>query len=609
MKIIFISFFLCFVWVTCSFAGVRLYRVDDNSKYLAEASLKKNFFTVGSQNFLFINEGEEHRFSSISKKEVLIPKRKLMFTPNDPFYSDQWGLDAINWSSSVDFVSENSLVPEDVIVVVMDSGVAYNHPDLRGNILTGGDFGNYGFNFCLTDGINNDYDYIGHGTHVSGVISALTDNNFGIAGINGSNVKILNLKVTCGDELDINFLAELLAFSKIIQLKDKGYNIKFVNMSFGGDEYSEEENLAVKELIDNGIYPIAAAGNDGKNIVNYPAGYESVISVGATDEANNMASFSNFGDWVDIFAPGYSVISTYNDYLAKPESLNLMEKYQDFYRNEFDGNAVQSVLNGVAWTKGDGESFISLDSNSVCDGKTFSNFLDTGVFDTLTDFTYNYSNVVLIVKLPFFNTSLKVYWSVDNQNWTNFINQSGGSNSYFYIVSSMPQGVYNKQKVYMRVCFEGRSGTSAFVDAFRVSASKSPDAFAHDFGTSMATPFVTGASAFFYSYKGYFDKSELISSAKLFKGLNGEYKILDLYSFIKNGETQGNASDNVTDNSSDNFSGNGSDNNTQASGSGGGGGCAGITMNRKGIDLTFLIALLILTFSNGKRLATHCRKF
>lgn len=605
IKSVLLILFLVIFSTTYSHARVKIYKTDGSQRNLSDFGLQKNFFSIGSQTFLFFDEGEEVKFENISKKEINSPARTLMgVVPDDPFFSDQWGLDAIKWSEAVDFVSENSLTPEDVIVVVMDSGVAYNHPDLGGKILSGEDFGNYGFNFCLTDGAGNVYDYIGHGTHVSGVIAAVSNNNFGMVGINGNNVKILNMKVTCGKEYSINFLAELRAFSKIIQLKNKGYNIKFVNMSFGGNEYSEDERLAVKTLLDNGIYPIAAAGNDGKNIVNYPAGYESVVSVGATDESDDMASFSNFGDWVDIFAPGYSIISTYNDYLAKPESLNLLEKYKDFYRNEFDETSPQSLLKVDSWTKGEGEAFIHLDVQSACDGGSFSNFLDTGAFSTLDDFMYNYNNVVLVVKMPFSNTALKGYWSVDNQNWTNFINQSGGVNSYSYVLSSMPQGISNKEKVYMRLCFEGRSGTSAFVDAFRVSSSESPDAFVYGFGTSMATPFVTGASAFFYSYEGYFDKVDLISSGRLFNGRNGEYKILDLYSFMTYGEKQNNTSDNNTNNPSDNSSQNDSDNDTSISNGsgGGGGGCAGITTDRKSTDLSFLLALLILAFYNGKRI-------
>ncbi|EII2398404.1 S8 family serine peptidase [Vibrio parahaemolyticus] len=176
-------------------------------------------------------------------------------------------------------------------------------------------------------------DVVGHGTHVAGIAAAQTDNGIGIAGV-GFNSSVGNLK-TCYEYLiyscDPFFGCFLIAATGVCPLSssidaityaaDNGYHV--INMSYGSDEideegnpislvgYSQAENDAVNYAWGKGVLLVSAAGNAGDPIKNYPAAYDNVIAVGATDDDDNRASFSSFGsDWVSLMAPGDSILST-----------------------------------------------------------------------------------------------------------------------------------------------------------------------------------------------------------------------------------------------------------------------------------------------------------
>ena len=224
-----------------------------------------------------------------------------------------------------------------VVVAVLDTGIDYNHPDLVSNIWTnpgetgksdarvnGVDDDHNGFiddwrGWNFADGNNDPFDDIGHGTHVSGIIGAVGNNNIGIAGVMW-NVSIMPLKIfssvtqkdsLCGSAT--GFVADEIA---AIQYAWKnGANI--INGSFHtGLDYCFAEYDAIAAAGTNGVLFVAAAGNDTHNLdldMSSPAIYDlhNVITVAATDQNDRLATFSNFGPKsVHIAAPGVYILST-----------------------------------------------------------------------------------------------------------------------------------------------------------------------------------------------------------------------------------------------------------------------------------------------------------
>ena len=189
-----------------------------------------------------------------------------------------------------------------VTVAVIDSGVDYTHPDLAPNYAGGDDF-------VFLDG--DPMDDHGHGTHVAGTIAAALDNLTGdpaeaegVVGV-APNARILAYKVcrsdgTCDDFAIQQAIARAIA---------DGANI--INMSLGDSEYSQSLDDAVQDAWNAGLVIVAGAGNDGTTDPFYPAALDNVISVAAFDEDHRRPSFSNYGSWVDISAPGNVILSTY----------------------------------------------------------------------------------------------------------------------------------------------------------------------------------------------------------------------------------------------------------------------------------------------------------
>ena len=188
-----------------------------------------------------------------------------------------------------------------VAVAVIDTGIDYSHPDLAGKFIGGWDF------------VNNDGDPMddhGHGTHVAGTIAALINNptgdpaaEEGVAGV-APNALILSYKV-CTPDGHCNDFAIAQAIDRAVT-----DGAKVINMSLGGTEFSQAMFDAVQDAWAAGLVIVAGAGNDGVTTPFYPAAFPNVIAVGAFDEDHRRPSFSNYGNWVDISAPGNVIMST-----------------------------------------------------------------------------------------------------------------------------------------------------------------------------------------------------------------------------------------------------------------------------------------------------------
>jgi thermitase len=217
-----------------------------------------------------------------------------VITPNDLLFSTyQWNLPAIETELGWN-LSKGS---KEVVVAVVDTGVQADQPDLQGQLLAG-------YN-AITNGGAPDDD-VGHGTHVSGIIGALTNNEEGVAGISWYN-KILPVKA-----LDNSGAGTTYSVAEgIIWAADHG--AKVINLSLGNYADSQFLHDAIKYAYDRDVVIVSASGNDNTERPGYPAAYEEVIAVAATNSTGERASFSNYGDYIDVAAPGESIASTYPD--------------------------------------------------------------------------------------------------------------------------------------------------------------------------------------------------------------------------------------------------------------------------------------------------------
>ncbi|WP_150266334.1 S8 family peptidase [Paenibacillus tepidiphilus] len=218
-----------------------------------------------------------------------------VITPNDLLFSTyQWNLPAIETEAGWNLTKGS----QEVSVAVVDTGVQASHPDLQGQLLTG-------YNAIAGGGSTPDDD-VGHGTHVAGIIGALTNNSEGVAGISWYN-KILPVKA-----LDNSGAGTTYSVAEgIIWAADQG--AKVINLSLGNYAESQFLHDAIKYAYDRDVVIVAASGNDNTERPGYPAAYDEVLAVAATGQNGERASFSNYGDYIDVAAPGESIASTYPD--------------------------------------------------------------------------------------------------------------------------------------------------------------------------------------------------------------------------------------------------------------------------------------------------------
>jgi subtilisin family serine protease len=238
-------------------------------------------------------------------------KAHTLFTPNDPSRNLQWGLDTVNAYEAWDITRGN----HSVVVGVLDTGVDWTHPDIAANIWSDAD-GYHGYNFIdgnrqpMDDNVNS-YDEYGiwqpdtytyHGTHVAGVIGSVIDNSVGVAGMAQAQLMAVKVMNDSGEGTDSTVA------SGIRWAVDNGADI--VTMSLGVEGISTTLNNAINYASNNGVVLIAASGNSGSSVVSYPAANPKVIAVGAVDNSERPASFSNYGTGLDVMAPGSSIYST-----------------------------------------------------------------------------------------------------------------------------------------------------------------------------------------------------------------------------------------------------------------------------------------------------------
>ena len=244
---------------------------------------------------------------------------RIKNTPNDPNFNEQWGLKNTDVSTNVIGINavkawekfSNGVNCKAVIVAVIDTGINYKHRDFTGNMWDGRSKGypNHGYNFA--DKNNNPMDLNGHGTHCAGIIGARGNDGIGITGVCWE-IQIMAVKAL--DATGGGYVADIVAGIRFAV--DNGAHI--INASFAGSE-SKTIRDAVLYAQAAGVIIVAAAGNEKTDnpAYSYPAAYSintninNVISVGAIDQSGELADFSNYGNWVDIAAPGVNILSTW----------------------------------------------------------------------------------------------------------------------------------------------------------------------------------------------------------------------------------------------------------------------------------------------------------
>lgn len=221
--------------------------------------------------------------------------------PEQPSQAIGWNMDLIEvpdvWTTSTG---------SGVKVAVIDTGIDKNHPDI--NVAGGVGFADRNpFVVKATTKWNDDN---GHGTHVAGIIGAL-DNSIGVVGA-APDVSLYAVKVLNKD--GSGYVSDIIAGIDWSVRE----NMDIASMSLGGPGYSQAFQDAINVANESGVLIIAAAGNEGDGEIStpetsYPAAYDNVVAVAATDRNNNVAGFSNSGNYVDIAAPGVNIRSTWND--------------------------------------------------------------------------------------------------------------------------------------------------------------------------------------------------------------------------------------------------------------------------------------------------------
>ncbi|MCC3355812.1 S8 family peptidase [Bacillus sp. REN16] len=214
--------------------------------------------------------------------------------PNDLLYNDfQWNLRMID-SENGWGITQGS---DKVKIAIVDTGVDLDHPDLVNRITDG-------YNILKDNNVPDDDN--GHGTHVAGIIASQTNNYEGTAGITWFN-PIMPVKVMGSDGYGSTFdIAR-----GIIWATDHGADV--INLSLGNYQGSKMLKQAVDYAYRHDVVMVAASGNDNSSQPSFPSAYPQVLSVAAVDLNGDKADFSNYGDYIDVSAPGVTIPSTYID--------------------------------------------------------------------------------------------------------------------------------------------------------------------------------------------------------------------------------------------------------------------------------------------------------
>lgn len=477
---------------------------------------------------------------------------------SDSFSGQQWYLDgkgSFTTESTGIHYAKTSSSGDKPVVAVVDTGIDYTHEDLKDHMWVNTNTslpGTNGYDFGDND--SDPMDDEGHGTHCAGIIGAVTDNDTGIAGV-AADVELMALKVfnKKGEVEDASIIS---AFEYIYKAQQLGVPIVAVNCSWGGGESGSSMEALVNKIGGAGALFLFAAGNDAINqdiVISsrkecpYDMDSEYIVLVGASNQEDNAASFSDYGtESVDLFAPGVQIFSTvnYTNFLpsAYPEeereSLTTLysageEGSVDLYTPPEIGLSSGQVSYGeiVHSTKdfygntASGSFYVPMHTASKRDS-SFSVYLDIDALDLDTSDVYQ-------VACDMASTSSDTAGS-DELEWTHFTRMNKNTD---YVSAN--------GKMYMRlISLEGslQDYTGFYLDHIAISSPNLDGKYLtkYDYmdGTSMATPVISGAVAvlagMYPSDTAYQRKTRLLSCVQKKADLNYKCKtggILDMSLF------------------------------------------------------------------------------
>lgn len=280
---------------------------------------------------------------------------------NDAYYKYQWGQDNKGQNAGtvgLDINADTELLADkdskERVIALVDTGIDYTHEDLKSVVWNNPYnnkklYGEHGYDFINYD--DDPMDDNGHGSHCSGIMAGKSNNNKGIVGTAKSeNIKIMALKILDGEGFGWG-MESVGAYNYIYKAQQLGVNVVAVNNSWGGA--SDEESEILKTLIDmvgeKGAISVCAAGNeamDNDEEETIPANIDSdyVISVAATNENDELASFSNYGKrTVDIAAPGTDILSSVSYDCFNPSIYENKESLCSTYQNFDTGSLVNTI--------------------------------------------------------------------------------------------------------------------------------------------------------------------------------------------------------------------------------------------------------------------------
>lgn len=534
-------------------------RASTQSAASAQSSATTTSLTVGLVTSKTLSTKKLiEKLSADSDVQIAEPNYRVHALTNDSYFSKQWGLKNTGQNGGVEGNATNvekkwekTKGSDDVVVAVVDTGVDYTHEDLKDNMWENTYQpklrGEYGYDFANAD--TDPMDDEGHGTHCAGIIGAKGDNGVGVSGMN-HNVKIMALKAL--DERGSGSDSDLIdAYNYINKAINLGVNVAAINDSWGG----EGKSAIFKKLMDlvgaKGAVSVCAAGNesaDNDETAIYPANDDCAykISVAATNEKGELSNYSNYGsEKVDIAAPGSDILSTYAEDCYNP-SIYSAEKQKEVTQKfeNFNGEStwadwspeniqITSTLNekesgykaelsddNLGETKG---KSLKISLKGVSAGETVSVRIPYTVSEGTKEFpefsamtkvsgpkstaSMISSGSVLIIGECAADRDLPE--STDDlidENWDIAYNYNGyeiSGEMEDWVHLEVPQEEKNpktgERSIFLSLMAEAKGDYTITLDDLGLSkenvASSNFGKYEYESGTSMATPFVTGAVA------------------------------------------------------------------------------------------------------------------